>query len=109
MFENLLRIAMFGNEKNLPKQECSDNSDTTMQSCTEQAATLANEEHKDDELAILSAIYGELTVGRTLEVSLQNLLCILPRKRKRADAYKGLVSKLKDIGVSLVIHSRKRK
>ena len=41
----------------------------------------------------------------TLEIELNRILEILPRTRRKADAYKGLRSKLKQQGVELVITS----
>lgn len=65
----------------------------------------------DDKLAsdikILQTRYGNLE-GLTIEITLQKLLTIVPRMRQRADAYKGLVSRLKeDFNCNLIIHSRK--
>ena len=40
-----------------------------------------------------------------IEVELNRILEILPRTRRKADAYKGLRSKLKQQGVELVITS----
>ena len=45
--------------------------------------------------------------GRCIEITLQDLLQIIPRKRRRIDAYRGLVSRLNKMGVTLTINSQK--
>ena len=67
----------------------------------------------DDKLAsdikILQTRYGNLE-GLTIGITLQELLILVPRKRERTDAYKGLVSRLKgDFNCNLIINSRKKK
>lgn len=47
--------------------------------------------------------------GRYIEITLQDLLQIIPRKRRRIDAYRGLVGRLKKMGVTLTITSNKTK
>lgn len=47
--------------------------------------------------------------GRCIEITLQDLLQIIPRKRRRIDAYRGLVSRLNKMGVTLTINSQKTK
>lgn len=63
------------------------------------------EDKKDFELAILAKEFGVLNNGMRIEVELNRILEILPRTRRKADAYKGLRSKLKQQGVELVITS----
>lgn len=61
------------------------------------------------DIQILQKHYGTLE-GLRIEITLQKLLTILPRIRRRADAYKGLISKLKrENNCNLIIHSRKNK
>lgn len=45
--------------------------------------------------------------GRCIDITLQDLLQIIPRKRRRIDAYRGLVSRLNKMGVTLTINSQK--
>lgn len=53
--------------------------------------------------------FGALQDGKIIEVSLQELLQICPRNRKRSDAYRGLISYLqKEIGVTLTIKNRNK-
>lgn len=47
--------------------------------------------------------------GRCIEIALQDLLQIIPKKRRRVDAYRGLVSRLNRMGVTLRINSQKTK
>lgn len=64
----------------------------------------------DSDVEALRKKYGDLETGLTIEMTLQELLKICPRKRTRVDAYQGLVSYLKSkYEVSLNIKSRKKK
>ena len=47
--------------------------------------------------------------GTEIIITLQELLKICPRERKRCDAYKGLVEELKKQNITLTIKSRKTK
>ena len=47
--------------------------------------------------------------GTCIEIALQDLLQIIPKKRRRIDAYRGLVSRLNRMGVTLRINSQKTK
>ena len=62
-----------------------------------------------DEIKILEAEYGPLIEGQHLTVQLQDLLVLLPRARRRIDAYNGLAKELANRGVTLTIKSRKTK
>lgn len=62
---------------------------------------------EDGEIGVLEKAYGSLR-GKTINVELATLLELLPRKRKRIDAYKSLIKILKiDKDCTLVIKSRK--
>ena len=50
-----------------------------------------------------------LDYGRCIEITLQDLLQIITRKRRRIDAYREIVSRLKKMGVTLTINSQKSK
>ena len=63
----------------------------------------------DADIESLKTTYGELKPGMAIEITLQGLLTICPRNRKRIEAYNGLVSELKKRGVTLNIKSRKTK
>ena len=73
--------------------------------------TIIPDQFKDD-MAALSEYSGlpELTAGMTIKMSLQEALRVIPRKRKRVDSYKALVSFLKEeMGITLIINSQKNK
>ena len=61
------------------------------------------------EIKRLGSEYGPLIEGQHLTVQLQDLLAIIPRARRRIDAYNGLVKELANRGVTLTIKSRKTK
>jgi len=57
----------------------------------------------DPEIQKLQESYGEMTPGKTIEFTLRELLSIIPRQRKKRDAYKSLVRRLREqYGVSLL-------
>ena len=62
-----------------------------------------------DEIKRLEAECGPLIEGQHLTVQLQDLLALVPRARRRIDAYNGLVKELANRGVTLTIKSRKTK
>ena len=61
------------------------------------------------EIKRLEDEYGPLMEGQHLIIQLQDLLVLIPRARKRIDAYKGLIKELANRGVTLTIKSRKTK
>ena len=61
----------------------------------------------ESELQVLAREFGELKAGKTITVELHRLLTILPRARRKADAYKGLKAELKQQGVDLIITSNR--
>lgn len=79
--------------------ELIEKSDTTVRTSNDYAS----------DVAVLS-VFFPLAEGGKIEVSLQDLLSIIPRRRPRVDAYNGLVSYVKNrYGVELIIKSRKSK
>ena len=62
-----------------------------------------------DEIKRLEAEWGPLIEGQHLTVQLQDLIVLVPRARRRIDAYNGLVKELANRGVTLTIKSRKTK
>lgn len=69
----------------------------------------SNNVKKSTEVEILSNFYGGLQEGMRIEIDLNRILQILPRNRRRADAYKGLRAELKSQGVELIITSKRHK
>ena len=59
--------------------------------------------HADPEIQIIAGRYGELVPGKVIETTLTELQEILPRPRKRADAYAAVAKRLATMGVTLVI------
>ena len=59
----------------------------------------------------LQARYGDsFSTGLCINLTLKEALEIIPRERKRTDAYTGLVSYLsKELGIKLTIKSQKSK
>ena len=69
-------------------------------------------EMKDDidpEILLLAKTYGPLTNGVKIELSLQEALQLFPRQKKRSDAYKGLIKKVKEqFNAELTIGTKKK-
>ena len=87
------RITTKANPPNKPQKKKEDN----------------GEKYKKD-VEILEKRFGTLNPGMNLILSLQEILQILPRNRKRSDAYNGLVKYLSEKrGVKLTINSIKSK
>jgi len=70
-------------------------------------ATNAKPRYNNPEIQALANEFGGLLYAGKLEITLHHLLEIVPRKRRKADSYKGLRSELKRYGVDLVITSKK--
>ena len=65
-----------------------------------------NPKYDDPEIAIVDKYFGPLAEGIVIEASLSDMLQILPRQRHKSDAYKGLVGRLKALGVQLKVASK---
>lgn len=102
---NMLRIA---SEENYSILESREEKKVAPHVIAKEATKTENKE-SDPELRALSEMYGHFYEGMIINVSLQELLALLPRTRRRSDAYKGLVSKLNCKGVVLNITSNKPK
>ena len=100
---NLLQIA--SEERVLSTPRSREEDDKVAPHVIAKDATEINE--MDKELKVLSDVYGELYEGKIINITLQDLLSLLPRTRKRSDAYRGLISKLMRKGVTLSITSQK--
>ena len=68
------------------------------------------EKYKKD-IASLQNIYGDpFNTGLCINLTLQEVLSVMPRDRKRVDSYAGLISYLKkEQGITLIIKSQKTK
>ena len=69
----------------------------------ETATSTVKLRYTDPEIQIVAGRYGELVAGKVIETTLTELQEILPRPRKRADAYQSLSRRLAAMGVTLVI------
>lgn len=59
------------------------------------------------EVEVIEMAFGKLYEGKEIKTDLRTLLNLVPRKRERSDAYKGLIKELKEAhGVSLQIVPR---
>jgi hypothetical protein len=65
--------------------------------------------YADDIHRLEAALGHPLEKGDCIDFKLQDLLQIIPRKRRRIDAYRGLVGRLNKMGVTLTINSQKSK
>lgn len=64
----------------------------------------------EDEIEVLARYCGGLAKGKVVRIGLHEILDIIPRKRRKADAYYALKKQLRDeYGVELVITSRASK
>ena len=96
---DVLKETLFGSGKNStePKRQS--------------IAVLSGEEKKqsapsppsydDPDMEVLAREYGELTDGKIIEATLSDLLRILPRSRRKSDAYNSLKKRLSALGVQL--------
>lgn len=65
---------------------------------------------KEDIEALETYIGRKLESGLCIKVGLSELLTVIPRERKRTDAYNTLVQYLRDeFGIELIINSKKQK
>ena len=65
--------------------------------------------YADDIHRLEVALGFPLEKGVCIDFKLQDLLHIIPKKRRRVDSYRGLVGKLNKMGVKLTINSQKTK
>ena len=107
MIKQLFNI-LFGERSTVPP-ECQVNDTTAPDTKAKDGMTNDNDKDLSD-IDKLERKYGELSEGKVIETTLQELLVIVPRHRARSDAYDSLVKKLQsEYGVKLIITSRKHK
>lgn len=100
MFQNLMD-RLFGERD--ARQEQQNSWPVSSGSQTETDIAFSTDTTVDPEVSIIAGRYGELCDGKVIETTLSELQEILPRKRKRADAYRTVSKKLSEMGVQLVI------
>ncbi len=104
MFKNLLRI--FCNVPPKKLQEAAER-DGAANSQENTAKEIRKKTYDNPEIQVLSEHYGDLFPGRKLEISLKEMLTIIPRNRKRSDAYRLLGKRLREqYGVELIVTSK---
>ena len=70
------------------------------------------DQYADEIKKIEDELYGGrqlLKSGTCIDITLQEILRIISKRRRRVDAYRGLVSRLNKMGVTLTITSNKTK
>ena len=72
----------------------------------EAPSVIVESKYDDPEIAVIDKYYGPLTEGLVIEAALSDMLLILPRTRRKSDSYKGLVGRLKALGVQLRVSSQ---
>ena len=65
--------------------------------------------YADDIHRLEAALGHPLEKGACINFKLQDILHIIPKKRRRVDSYRGLVGRLNKMGVKLTITSNKTK
>ena len=96
---SILKKMLFGTRDAVEGQQ-----DITPVSPVQETATSTDtSRYADPEIQIVAGRYGELVAGKVIETNLTELQEILPRPRKRADAYQSLSRRLAAMGVTLVI------
>ena len=64
----------------------------------------------EDEIEVLARYCGGLAKGKVIKIGLHEMLDLIPRKRRKADAYYALKKQLRDeYGTELIIESRASK
>ena len=96
---------LFGESPSSPNRQANVTPDVSKESVTKK-----NTVNMDDEVVKLARLYGPLASGKRIELTLQEALREFPRERKRSDAYKSLINKVKqEYGTDLIISGRKVK
>lgn len=101
MFENLIR--MFSSEIKTQKQN------GTVEGKSTAVLTLGDKVRFKSDIETLSKEFGALENGKEYKLTLTRALEIMPRDRKRVDAYDTLVKYLSERGITLIVESRKTK
>lgn len=105
MLESILTF-LFGEPMAFSNRQANVTPDVSKESVTEKMKG----DTLDDEVLKLARLYGPLASGKRIELTLQEALKEFPRERKRSDAYKSLINKVKqEYGTDLIISGRKEK
>lgn len=110
MWWNFMQL-LFG-ERSTVTPECPENNKMNAEPDTKAKdgiMKMDNDEKPLSDIERLEKQYGELSEGKVIQTTLQELLIAVPRHRARTDAYDTLVKKLQnEYGVKLIITSRKK-
>lgn len=105
MLLNRLWSTLFGAEKVDSIEEAPINSEEPVMQ-----TTVSDPQTTEDEIEVLARYCGGLAKGKVIRIGLHEILDIIPRKRRKADAYLGLKKKLRDdYDAELIITSRASK
>lgn len=95
--------------KNVPVNEKDISHESTITTPSIQTSVSAPKT-PDDEIEVLARYCGGLAKGKVITIGLHEILDIIPRKRRKADAYYALKKQLRDeYSVELIITSRASK
>lgn len=96
---HFLNKMLFGERESRPEQQ-----DIEPVSPVQESDKSKDTPHHDDpEVQIIASRFGELVDGKMITTTLAELEEILPRPRRRADAYASVSKRLAAMGVTLVI------
>ena len=104
MILNLSKIFIEGSESLLDRQE------NTAPDVNAQKVSITSEKFREDVEALVKYIGEEYFLsGLSIEVTLDELLAVVPRKRRRTEAYNALVKYLREErNILLTIKSRRQ-
>lgn len=109
MINILLNSAFYDTVKKVERQEIIPSPDVIEKDGDEEERIEKPTMKYQSDLDAIEQEFGSLKTGLCITIDLQKLLSICPRERKRIDAYRGLISYLEKMGVTLTIKSRKTK
>ena len=107
MIKNLFRI-VFGEDFPLQGQKKKADMPERRNAPIKVESVSPGKRNYDEDIENLKQKYGDLA-DRQITIELEELLSLVPRQRKRADAYVGLQGALKRFNCDLHITSRKTK
>ncbi len=107
MIKNLFRI-VFGEDFPLQGQKKKADMPERRKTPIKVESVSPGKRNYDEDIENLKQKYGDLA-DRQITIELEELLSLVPRQRKRADAYVGLQGALKRFNCELHITSRKTK
>lgn len=102
-----LRMFFGCSSEGLPERQVVDNA---KKACPDVIEKTDSNKYESDVEALKARYRDDFKTGLCIETTLQEMLGICPRKRRRSDAYKGLVGYLKrNYDITLIIKSQKSK